>query len=226
MLPNQNDTRLLRWPMLVLLLLLLANRTSGHLAFEQPEQSFKVRQEQESVVAKYRFTNTGQEAVKIENVRTSCGCTTAGLKKTEYAPGETGEIEAKFTFGGRSGRQEKAILVTTSEAEETPIVLRLVVDIEDQIKIQPELVFWRVGEQAEAKKIRITVGDNSAIRILSVISDNPAIKAQLSERKPDKTYEIEVTPTDVNQPAGATILIHTNYPPESPRIRYAYARIK
>jgi hypothetical protein len=216
----------MRTPVFLLFLSFFASSTFGQLVWEKSEQSFSAKPQRESIVAKYRFTNTGTEPVTIEKVQTSCGCTTAGLKKTEYAPGESGEIEAKFTFGGRIGKQEKAILVTTSQAKDKPMVLRLLVDIEDQIRIQPELVLWRVGEQPDSKKIQITVSDDAPVGILSVISDNPSIKAQLSEIKPGKEYEIQITPTDVTRPIGATLLIRTNYPPQNPQTRYAYVRIK
>jgi hypothetical protein len=225
-LPRLNRKHPMRIPIFFLFLCLFACSTYGQLVFDQPEQSFKARPEQEIIVAKYRFANTGKESVKIENVQTSCGCTTAGLKKTDYAPGESGEIDAKFSFGGRIGRQEKAILVTTSQARERPTILRLLVDIEDPVQIQPELVLWRVGEQPNTKKIQITVADNAKVKILSVASDNPSIKAQLSELKPGKEYQIEITPTDVSQPAGATFLIRTDSPTQNPRTRYAYARVK
>ena len=102
----------------------------------------------------------------------------------------------------------------------------LLVDIEDQIRIQPELVLWRVGEQADPKKIEVTVADDAPVKIVSVLSDNPSIKAELSELKPGKKYEIQITPTDLSRQGGATILIHTDYPPQNPQTRYAYARIK
>jgi uncharacterized protein DUF1573 len=216
----------MRKPVFFLLLCLCAGSAYGQLVFEQLEQSFKAKPLEGSVVAKYRFTNTGTGSVKIEKVQTSCGCTTANLNKTEYAPGESGEIEAKFTIGGRIGKQEKAILVTTSDSREKPIQLKLLVDIEDQIQIQPELVLWRVGEQADPKKIEITVAEDASVKIVSVLSDNPSIKAELSEVKPGKKYEIQLTPTDLNRQGGATILIHTNYPPQNPQTRYAYVRIK
>ena len=216
----------MRTPVFWLFLCFFASTAFGQLVWEKLEQSFSAKPQEESIVAKYRFTNMGAEPVTIEKVQTSCGCTTAGLKKTEYAPGESGEIEAKFTFGGRIGKQEKAILVTTSQSKDKPMVLRLLVDIEDQIRIQPELVLWRVGEQPDSKKIQITVSDGAPVEILSVISDNPSIKAQLSEVKPGKEYEVQITPTDVTRPIGATLLIRTNYPPQNPQTRYAYARIK
>jgi len=216
----------MRTPVFFLFLFLFACSTYGQLVFDHPEQSFKAKPEQEMIVAKYRFTNAGKESVKIENVQASCGCTTAALKKTDYAPGESGEIEAKFSFGGRVGKQEKAIAVTTSQARDKPTVLRLLVDIEDPIQIQPELVFWRIGEQPNPKKIQIAVANDASVKVVSVASDNPSIKAELTEVKPGRQYEIEITPTDLSRPAGATFLIRTDYPTQNPRTRYAYARVK
>jgi len=216
----------MRTPNFFLFLFLFTCSSYGQLVFDQPEQSFMVKPEQEMIVAKYRFTNAGKESVKIENVQTSCGCTTAALKKTDYATGESGEIEAKFSFGGRVGKQEKAIVVTTSQTRDKPTVLRLLVDIKDPIQIQPELVLWRIGEQPKPKKIQITVADDASAKVVSVASDNPSIKAELTEVKPGKEYEIEVTPTDLSRPAGATFLIRTDYPTQNPRTRYAYARVK
>jgi Protein of unknown function (DUF1573) len=211
---------------LVFLLCAFASSAFGQLTWENPEQTFNSKPQDGSVVAKYRFTNTGKQSLKIESVKTSCGCTTAALTKTEYAPGESGEIEAKFVFSGRTGKQEKAITVSTSDAPQQPTILRLLVNIEETVKIQPEIVLWRVGEQPEPKTIHIAVADDSPAKLVSVTSDNPSVKVQTTELKPGKEYEVRVTPADVNQPAAATLMIRTNYPLDNPETRYAYARIK
>jgi hypothetical protein len=211
---------------LVFLLCAFAGSAFGQLTWENPEQTFNSKPQDGSVVAKYRFTNTGNQPLKIQNVKTSCGCTTAALTKTDYAPGESGEIEAKFVFSGRTGRQEKAIAVTTSAAPQQPTMLRLVVNIEQSVKIQPEVVFWRVGDQPEPKTIHVAVADDSPAKIVSVTSDNPSVEVQTTEVKPGKEYEVQVTPANVNQPATATLMIRTDYPLNNPETRYAYARIR
>jgi Protein of unknown function (DUF1573) len=211
---------------LVFLLCAFAGSAFGQLTWENPEQTFNSKPQDQSVVAKYRFTNTGKQSLKIGSVKTSCGCTTAALTKTEYAPGESGEIEAKFVFAGRTGRQEKAITVSTSDTPQQPTILRLVVNIEEPVKIQPEVVLWRVGDQPEPKTIHVAVADDSPAKIVSVTSDNPSVKVQTTEVKPGKEYEVQVTPADVNQPGAATLMIRTNYPQNNPETRYAYARIR
>src|ERR1700731_4704592 len=154
--------------LLLFSLSVFAGSAFGQLAWETTEQTFNSKPEDKEVVAKYKFANTGANTVKIQNVRTSCGCTTAALNKTDYAPGESGEIEAKFAFSGRTGRQEKAIMVDTTANPQQPTILKLHVYIQDIIKIEPEVVFWRVGEQPDPKAIHIAVADDASAKIISV----------------------------------------------------------
>jgi hypothetical protein len=208
-----------------LLLLLLATPALAGLEWETREQTFHAKASEKQVVAKYRFTNSGAQPVKIENVKTSCGCTTAGLKKTEYAPGESGEIEARFDLGGRTGKQEKGIAVSIAGAP-LPTMLRLVVDIEEPLKMQPQFVIWKIGDKPNAQIIRLTVADDVPAKVLSVESDNPMIKAELTPSENGKSYEVQITPSDTVGPASATLIIRTDYPADNPEVRYAYARIR
>jgi len=208
------------------LLCLFAGSAFGQLAWATTEQTFNSKPQDKEVVAKYKFTNNGTKPIKIQNVRTSCGCTTAALSKTDYAPGESGEIEARFTFSGRTGKQEKAIMVATSANPEQPTVLKLHVYIEETVKIEPEVVLWQVGEQPDPKVIHIAIANDASVKLVSVTSDNPAMKVKLTEVKPGKEYEAQITPESVGQPAAATLVIQTDYPPDNPQTKYAYARIK
>jgi hypothetical protein len=212
--------------LLLFSLLLCAGSAFAQLAWETTEQTFNSKPQDKEVVAKYKFTNAGPIPIKIQNVRTSCGCTTAALSKTDYAPGESGEIEAKFTFSGRTGRQEKAITVDTTANPQQPTILKLHVYIEEIVKIEPEFVHWRVGELPDPKSIHIAIADDASAKIVSVTSDNPALKVKLTEVTPGKEYEAQITPDSVAQPAVATLMIRTDYPPDNPETKYAYARIK
>jgi len=211
---------------LLFLLCLFAGSAFGQLAWETTEQTFNSKPQEKEVVAKYKFTNTGEKPIQIQNVHTSCGCTTAALSKTSYAPGESGEIEAKFIFSGRTGKQEKAIAVATSANPEQPTILKLHVYIQETVNIEPAIVIWRVGDQPDPKAIHISIADDVSAKIVSVTSDNPALKVKLTEVRPGREYEAQITPDSVAQPAAATLMIQTDYPPDNPETKYAYARIK
>ena len=104
---------------LVFLMCAFAGSAFGQLTWENPEQTFNSKPQDAVGGGEVPIYQYRQSALKIQNVKTSCGCTTTALAKTEYAPGESGEIEAKFIFAGRTGKQEKAITVTTSAAPRT-----------------------------------------------------------------------------------------------------------
>ncbi|MGA8657297.1 MAG: DUF1573 domain-containing protein [Chthoniobacterales bacterium] len=198
----------------------------GQLKWENPEQSFTPRPLDKFIDANFRFTNIGNTPVKITDLRPSCGCTTATLQKKEYAPGESGEIAARFKFDGRIGRQEKWIVVTTDWVPPQPTILRMAVNIPEAITIRPELVVWRVGDELKPKTIRIAVPEEIPAKIVSVQADNPAVKLELHEVRPGKEVEVKVTPASTSGPGSATLLIRTDYPPENPATHYAYARVK
>ena len=208
------------------LLLALATPVFGQLKWENPEQTFTVKPLDKVIVAKFRFTNVGTTSLKITDLHPSCGCTTAFLEKKEYAPGESGEIEAKFKFDGRVGHHEKWIVVTTDWVPPQPTILRMAVNIPEAITIQPELVVWRVGDELRPKTVRIAVPDEIPAKVVSVQADNAGVKLELHEIRPGKELEVKVTPTTTSQPGSATLLIRTDYPPENPVTHYAYARVK
>ena len=211
---------------LLLSLCVFAGSAFAQLAWETTEQTFNSKPQDKEVVGKYKFTNTGSTPIKIENVRTSCGCTTAQLKKTDYAPGESGEIEVKFTFSGRTGKQEKAITVDTSANPQQQTILKLHVYIEEAVEVEPDVVLWRVGEKPIPKSIHIAIADDISAKIVSVTSNNPAFKVKLTELRAGKEYEAQIIPDSVAYPVSATVMIRMDYPADDPETKYAYVRIR
>jgi Protein of unknown function (DUF1573) len=211
---------------LVFVFCLCVNSALAQLTWDKTEQSFDATPQDKSVVARYRFTNTGNETIHIQSVLTSCGCTSAALSKTWYAPGESGEIAVNFLFAGRTGRLTKSIMVSTSAAPGQPIVLKLHVYVQERVTVEPEVVFWRTGELPDPKVIRIAIAGETPVKILSVTSNNPGMTVKLREVKPGREYEAQVTPDSAARQASATLLIRTDYPPDNPETRYAYARVR
>ena len=211
---------------ITLLLATLATPVFGQLKWENPDQTLTAKPLDKVAVARFRFTNAGSAPVRITDIKPSCGCTTASLEKTGYAPGESGEIVASFKFEGRRGHQEKYVTVATDWVPPQTTYLHFAVNIPEPITIQPELVLWRVGDRLEPKTVRITVPDEIPEKVVSVQADNPAVKLELHEIRPGKELEVKVTPATTSQPSGATLLIRTDYPPHNPKTHYAYVRVK
>jgi hypothetical protein len=198
----------------------------AQLKWEQPRQTFVPQLGEKTVAAKYRFTNTGSSPVSILDVRPSCGCTTATLAKKSYAPGESGEIDAKFDFAGHVGHQEKWIYVTTNVAGSEPTVLSLLVDIPPDVTIQPEFVMWRIGDPPSPKTMRVSIPEGFPAKLLSAQADNPAMQVHLQAVGAGNEWEVKVTPTNTSEPIKAIVLIKSDYPAGHPVSYSAYARVQ
>jgi hypothetical protein len=214
--------------MRIVLFILAALSTSAmaQLKWENPEQKVTAGATDQFVEAKYQFTNTGNYPVTIIEVQPSCGCTTVQLAKKEFAPGESGELTARFDFAGRTGRQEKSIVVLTKDTINQPITLRLLVTIPEPVRIEPEVVFWRLGDEPKPKVIRVTVAEDFPIKVVSIKSNSSEMRVDLTDIKPGKELEVTVTPQNPGKPAAATLIIQTDYPVRNRATYYAWARVR
>lgn len=202
----------------------IAVAAHADLAWEKPVQEFHRLPEDGHLATKFAFKNTGSESVTIKRVRTSCGCTTARLPKNTFAPGESGEIEVKFSFGGKRGPQRKLVTVTADDKREWVLDLR--VFIHEPLTVAPALVWWKVGEPAEAKNVKLTTGDGQNVEVKSVTSSNSRVNAKLSTVAAGKEYVVSVKPADTSAKESAELTVATNFPPDAPRSYRIFARIK
>jgi hypothetical protein len=125
------------------------------LVFESQQIELQAALTDEKAEAVFRFRNEGDESLTIMRVKSSCGCTVPELDKNEYAPGETGEIRALFTFGSRSGKQQKRITVETNEGSGKIYPLMFVTHIPQWGSLQPQLLRWSLDQDLSTKEIRL-----------------------------------------------------------------------
>ncbi len=63
----------------------------------------------------FKFTNTGKSPLKIEKVKSSCGCTIPSYPKEDIMPGESNVIEVSYNTN-RIGRFSKSVSIYTNAA--------------------------------------------------------------------------------------------------------------
>ncbi|MBL0359203.1 MAG: DUF1573 domain-containing protein [Chitinophagaceae bacterium] len=68
----------------------------------------------EKVTCSFKFKNTGEKALVIADAHASCGCTVPEKPEKPIMPGEIGEIKVVFNTQGKSGHQEKGIVVNSN----------------------------------------------------------------------------------------------------------------
>jgi hypothetical protein len=99
---------------------------SGPLAavkFEKYEHDFGTVKALTSNKYKFRFTNTGDVPLTIQDARASCGCTVPSWPKEPIMPNQSSEIEVEFSpKENQTGVQEKTVTITANTPEQQTIL--------------------------------------------------------------------------------------------------------
>jgi hypothetical protein len=182
---------------------------AGNVKWESNAISIIAASSDKKAEALFVFTNTSNAPVEIGTIKTSCGCTSVALPKKIYAPGESGKLKVIFVFGERKGQQEKSIVVPFLDGSRD--VLTLKVDIPDSVKLNKEVLVWKMGSPAEPQAFEISiVQPGNKVKAVKSLSAN--FTAFLKEIDPGKVYEVEVTPTRTDEPANGTIRVEVAEP--------------
>ncbi len=92
------------------------------LKFEADSYDFGLINTGEKVSHDYKFTNSGKTPLIISDAQASCGCTVPAYPKEPIPPGQSGIIKVVFNSAGKSGKQTKAITITSNAVPPTSTV--------------------------------------------------------------------------------------------------------
>lgn len=203
------------------LILCAASAAQAQLAWEKKEIELHPKIGDKEAVAQFRYENKGKSTINFKNVRSSCGCTVASLKKNDVAPGEKGEITATFNMAGRSGVQQKAIMVETDDPAEPALNLQMKIVIPQEVDVQPAFVYWETGEAPKPKTITVKAGEGVQMTKLDVSSSTSDFTTAVKPGSGKGEFVIAVEPKDTAHLVAATITIKSDYP----KTVYATARV-
>jgi hypothetical protein len=144
--------------------------------------------------------------------------------KDVCAPGDSGEIRARFAITGSVGRQVKTIAVTTDEAADRATVLTLVVDIPQLIEATPRFLFWEKGSQPGERSAEVVVADPGRVTVDGLRCSNPLFVARL-QREAAGRYRLWVKPDGTQQPASGIVAVDVTIAGES-RDYQVYVAVK
>lgn len=193
----------------------------AQLAWEQQEIELRPKAGDAEAVANFKYENKGTKPIRINNVRSSCGCTVASLKKNEVAPGEKGEVTATFKIGGRTGIQQKTVTVETDDPSQPVTNLLLKAVIEQPVQIQPVMLYWENGEAPKPKTIKLKANKDVSITKVDVGSSAPEFTTKVEKGSAPGEFNITVQPRDTMHGVNATLTIKSDLPQPF----YASARV-
>ena len=213
-----------------LLLLFACLPAAAALKFETPAIKVDADLNDKTVTRDFKFTNSGDKAVKITQADAGCSCLGVEVAegKFSYAPGESGVLRATFEIGSFQGTVDKRINVwLEGDPEDKPSVsVVMSVHIPVMIKVEPKSLKWTVGDPAEPKLIDVTMDYKKPIHVTSVGTSNETFSAELITIEDGKHYQIKVTPGKGTAAAGLNIVrIETDADIERHRVQQAFAVI-
>lgn len=90
------------------------NQKGPKITFETTEYDFGDIHQGEKVEHVFAFENSGTEALILNNVVTTCGCTATEWPREPIAPGKKGEIKVVFNSAGKMSRQNKVVTIVSN----------------------------------------------------------------------------------------------------------------
>lgn len=128
----------------------------------------KVTPKDSPLKAKIKLKNAGNETLNIENVKPTCGCTTAPLDKNKLEPGETATMDVALNITNRNEQVSKSIRISSNDPNNAMKVLQLKANVVVEVEVGPTPYFvyrdMEVGKETESS-IKITNNSQKSISI-------------------------------------------------------------
>ena len=195
--------------------------------WHQQVQTFHCTSNDKSIHAIFGFENDGPNSIALTEIKPSCGCTLAEAAQQVYKPGETGNIDVTYTIGEQTGQQVKTIAVRTDEPGKPIYVLSLIAYLPEPLRITPRYIYWAEGREAVPQTIRLTASAALPVKVWSVVSNNPAIKASLEVQQNGEAYSIVVIPANTKAPIRGMLTIVTDLQLDGKNRKFfAYAEVR
>jgi len=189
---------------------------SPDIQFEERIFDFGAVYEGDRVVHIYRFKNAGQGVLKIEKVRSCCGCDAVNLASGEIEPGGSGEIEVTCNLKNHEGWTTKPIYVHSNDPDEPIVPLKVTGVVKVDVRVTPKrLDFGEIYEgESVSQKLRVfpVALEKLKIKRLEITSKYLALNRSKYSEGEKEGVEITVT-LNSRAPQGRfseKLRIHTN----------------
>jgi hypothetical protein len=136
------------------------------ITFDKNDHDYgKVRYGQ-TVTEEFTFTNTGDEKLVIEQLRSSCGCTKAVQGSSEIPAGGKSKIVASFdTTDLKPGMKQKMIYVHSNDPEKPVVKLVLIADVVKEVNISPPSLAKKLAGFAETVTFPVKISNTSDVEV-------------------------------------------------------------
>jgi hypothetical protein len=180
-------------------LVAMALLAQAQLTFENTTLTVPAQWSDTEIKAGFKFKNTGNQAIKINEIATSCGCTVATLEKRVYAPGESGEVNVVMTITGAEGPMRKEVTLSTNSTAQPAIGLNLQTTVPVVMQVDPKVVYWSKKDSLAPKVIAIGILPGITFEKFEAVTSDPKnFIVEVKETVKGRHFDVTVTPVKAN----------------------------
>jgi hypothetical protein len=173
-----------------------ATRGGPQIQFAETTHDFGRLEHGSTVKFDFEFTNTGTARLEVLDVRSSCGCATAGAWSRKVEPGQRGVIPIQFTSSALAGPVHKTVIVTSNTPRQPQTILNLKATVWRAIDVTPATAYFTppAGAQEVATRVvRIVNNTPEPLELAAPECASATFTAVLTTLQPGREFEVRVT---------------------------------
>lgn len=186
----------------------------------------------EKVPHVFILANDGDEDLKIDRVRSSCGCTAVLVSEKNIPPGGVGEIKANFDSSRFRGDVTKTIYVYNNDPQRPTKQLHIKGTVLEKMAVEPSQINF--GTVSPEKSVTASVVLRNRVEQAMTLGKAKATAQELSVKMPQKvlekgeevTIELKLTPKPGRNRFSGYVLVPVDGVPGNELRIPVYATIK
>jgi len=168
------------------------------------------------------ITNSGNDSLRITEVKAQCGCTATLLSRKIVGPADTSNLAISFDTRNYNGPVTKQVYISSNDSTTPKLTVQFTANVISVLNASPQMYSFENTKVDSTYKKEITLTNPSkktTVKILAVEPKFEEIKAVLmkGELKPGEQTQLEVTfqPKKSGSYSGSIELITDN--PHQPK---------
>jgi hypothetical protein len=140
-------------------------------------------------------SNQGDENLRIERVKSSCGCTTAQPGKHTLQPGESTTIAVAFNTRGKDGPTDARLTIITNDPQNPETIFPVSGTVEHLVRITPRhRVIFQLLDSQEVQTHTLRLENQAAEPIKPVVLPRTDwLTIDVHEIEPGRVYDLALT---------------------------------
>jgi hypothetical protein len=117
--------------------------------------------------------NIGDDTLRLQRVKASCGCTAALVKDDDLAPSDSTVLSITFDSGKMEGLVEKEVSITSNDPDQPKVIVRFRANVITILKADPHaFIFLKCAKESSYTKT-ITLTNPSSEHTIHILSIDP-----------------------------------------------------